>query len=462
MKSPHVCARCRDTKQKCGGSFPCEGCQLHSVRLRTVNAVDMCEFPVAEEQAKRTARVLSDVVAACLRQRFRVLEQAERAALRRLLEQEDAAALALEAAARASKEKPRPPTRVRFSKAQIQATPTPTPALLKIYTGDVSAESTDQDLAERGLKRQGEAGTGGHAHLWVVECAADNSKRFALKMCRKPSSAVFLERELFALQIATGMDHVVQLADHQLAKMRVGAWEPRGSLDGILLEHVKHIPFIALPMMAGGWGTRHCLQCALCLLRGVAGLHERGLIHGDIKPANVLVHPEGMRATIADLGLASLADTLPEDGYGTQGSRAPENMRPLAARKKGEDQQLVEVWACGVVILCLLKARESIWTDTELKAKRKFALGRWSGQERELHSIAERAAKEHGSQGEVEKVWMEGVGQCAVPVDSALWRWLALEVMHFEWAPVQGLSEGHNRGRVSAAEAAESWSKLKL
>ena len=299
--------------------------------------------------------------------------------------------------------------------------------------------------------------------MWVVSVSAKHSKSFALKLCRKASSAAFLERELFALQLATGMDHVVQLAGHQLAGMRMGAWEPRGTLEGILLEHIDHVPFSELQAM-DGWDSRQAHQCALCLLQGVAGLHSRSLLHGDIKPSNVLVHRGGLRATITDFGLATTVQSLRENGYGTKGCRAPENSRPLAQRQRGENQCLVEVWACGVVILCLLRAREWVWSAGELRSKGRSVLGTAYGQEAELHDIAQIAMMEHRGKCEegVTRVWKERVGRCFCSMDEQLWEWLALEVMYLEVDPVQRTGHPFVLGRVSAAEAAASLALLKF
>ena len=61
--------------------------------------------------------------------------------------------------------------------------------------------------------------------------------------------------------------------------------------------------------------------------RAVAGLHARGVVHGDVTPANVLLELSG-RAFLADLGVARLAGEVLEGQsarvWGTEGFVAPE------------------------------------------------------------------------------------------------------------------------------------------
>jgi len=417
-----------------------------------VNAVDLCVFCISPAGAERTAAVLQDVLASCLLQRLRTLGDAEKAGLDCIEEEEQRMSAA---SSKHSKKLALPASSGAASSIQ-QASAAETCAV-----ADITNCSIDKALEHRALKLGCRVGSGGNGEVWVVSRPADNTL-YALKLPRNRRAALFLERELFALQLACGMDHVVQLAD-RLEGMRVGAWEPEpgGKLKGILLQHVEHVPFSQLTQIEG-WGARQARQCSLCLLRGVAALHERRLLHGDIKSSNLLVHPSGVRATLTDFGLATIVDSLRDKGYGTQGQRAPENMRPLVQRQRGEDQQLVEVWACGVVVLCLMKGADWVWTDTELRSKHRGVFGRAFGQDRELHTIAEIAMMEHRSGGGVQRVWKERVGRCAVVMDCALWRWLALEVMYLEVHPVQIEGQPHVRGSVGAAAAAESRAARKL
>lgn len=68
------------------------------------------------------------------------------------------------------------------------------------------------------------------------------------------------------------------------------------------------------------------------LVRGLAALHDAGLRHGDVKPANVLVCPDG-RVVIVDFGLATPVSGAPRRGStgGTPQYMAPEHLADAGA-----------------------------------------------------------------------------------------------------------------------------------
>ncbi|MDJ0841915.1 MAG: protein kinase, partial [Acidobacteriota bacterium] len=47
------------------------------------------------------------------------------------------------------------------------------------------------------------------------------------------------------------------------------------------------------------------LRLAIQLARGLGAIHRRGIVHKDIKPANIVVNPETGRAKIIDFGISS-------------------------------------------------------------------------------------------------------------------------------------------------------------
>ncbi|HJL19990.1 MAG TPA: protein kinase [Sandaracinaceae bacterium LLY-WYZ-13_1] len=129
---------------------------------------------------------------------------------------------------------------------------------------------------------------------------------------------------------------------------------------------VGGVGFIVMELFAGGslletlaGGARMDLAEALPVLRDVArgltAVHERGLVHGDVKPANVLLGAVGGRAAVTDMGLSFRQGD--DDGRlrGTPGYVAPERIAGVIS--PASLQPRIDVYGLAVTAWEMLAGR---------------------------------------------------------------------------------------------------------
>ena len=133
------------------------------------------------------------------------------------------------------------------------------------------------------------------------------------------------------------------------------------------------VPYIVMPLMEGGslakrlkdLGPDRCLapKVAADLVRdialGVHHAHQRGLIHRDLKPGNILLDANG-RPHVADFGLARSLDVTASVSGGIAGT--PAYMAPEQARGEKCPTFAVDVWGLGAILFELLTGRPPFGT----------------------------------------------------------------------------------------------------
>lgn len=113
----------------------------------------------------------------------------------------------------------------------------------------------------------------------------------------------------------------------------------------IVMELVDGEDLRSLLSRLGRLPYRRALEIARDVCAGVNAAHERGIVHGDLKPANIMIDGEG-RARITDFGLARVAGQTQDEAriIGTVAYMAPEQ----AAR--GATGQSSDIYSLGLVL----------------------------------------------------------------------------------------------------------------
>jgi serine/threonine-protein kinase len=123
--------------------------------------------------------------------------------------------------------------------------------------------------------------------------------------------------------------------------------------------------YLVMELVSGGTlsdrlplAPQDAVRVALDLCAGLAYAHDKGMVHRDVKPANVLFDDQG-RAKLADFGIARLVDlagagdplTSPSQVVGTPDYMAPE------ARAGGQPDPRTDLFAVGILLHQMITGR---------------------------------------------------------------------------------------------------------
>jgi serine/threonine protein kinase len=170
---------------------------------------------------------------------------------------------------------------------------------------------------------------------------APNGTTVALKVLKPGLSGddVYRERFLREARVANEVEHphlvpVLDVGEHDGFTFLASTFLDGGSLADLLAEDGR------LPL-------GECVRVALEIAGGLGALHERGIVHRDVKPANVMLDRHGASA-LTDYGLAKGAAytvlTRPGQWVGTLDYLAPELIEGKEATPESD------VYALGCLV----------------------------------------------------------------------------------------------------------------
>ena len=140
------------------------------------------------------------------------------------------------------------------------------------------------------------------------------------------------------------------------------------------VDEDKGVPYLAMEYLPGGTlaarlrGEPLPLDATIAIVEQVAAAldytHKRGVVHRDVKPANILFDDEG-KAVLVDFGLVK---SLAESGLTTEGTSlgTPDYMAPEQAETTAEVDAGADVYALGVVAYEMLTGRVPFEAETPL------------------------------------------------------------------------------------------------
>jgi serine/threonine protein kinase len=191
-------------------------------------------------------------------------------------------------------------------------------------------------------------GAGGMGLVYLAE-DCELRRMVAIKVVdRDHHDANALRRLVDEARVAALLNHPSICAVHGVGYV--------GDEPFVVMEHVTGTPLSATIPCGSGLPLAIMRRYAIQIVDAMVHAHQRGIVHGDLKPANIMITSDG-RVKILDFGLAVHRESVanPDNSMTTQRTTGDHTsgtvpyMAPELLRGRPADRRS-DIWALGVIL----------------------------------------------------------------------------------------------------------------
>ena len=196
-------------------------------------------------------------------------------------------------------------------------------------------------------------GSGGMADVYKARCHRLN-RLVAIKILKEDLSqdAEFRRRFHAESQAVAMLSHPNIVSVYDVSRS--------DNIDYIVMELIEGITLKQYMQKKGALSWKESLHFSTQIAKALAHAHERGIIHRDIKPQNIMLLKDGT-IKVADFGIAELQSNL--SGYSGQAVGSVHYMAPEQAKGAVADARS-DIYSLGVVMYEMLTGQLPYNGDT--------------------------------------------------------------------------------------------------
>jgi eukaryotic-like serine/threonine-protein kinase len=203
-----------------------------------------------------------------------------------------------------------------------------------------------------------ELGRGGMGIVWRAEDRM-MGRHVAVKELHLPEGLGPDDRRLFRERLLREARTAGRLNDPAIVTVYDVVSD--GGVDHIVMELIEAPTLSDVVARSGPLSEAAAMEVARRLLGALRTAHERGVVHRDVKPSNVMLSADG-RVTLTDFGIAQAADdprlTTTGSLVGSPGYMAPERL------DGGHADPASDLWSLGATLWYAVQGRGPFSRDT--------------------------------------------------------------------------------------------------